>query len=897
MRGSCCLFIILGFVFVPTTFAGTPANVNFTESVYASGLTGITSLAWATDGSSTLFIAQKGGAIKVVRGGTLQATNFATVSPIFTSSECGAVGLCVDPGYATNKYVYVFATESSSAQKVFRYTAGTDVNGNLVGSGKTQIGPTLPCLGVNHDGGGIAFGPDGHIYFGVGNLGNGNNVGGNGTAGEFTSLGSKIGRMDRNGAAVSANPYYNATDGITAKDYIYARGMRNPFGVRFHPTTGALWVLMVGDSWEQIFLVPRDGNAGWPTENNTGTTNGLLIPKLAYRTNQSTFGGCVTRGVFYNGNAFPSPYQGSLFFVDYNSGKVMRSTLNGAGNTITNTEVFVNGNASLTDIAVGPGGDLYYSSHGGTVYRLRYTGSAQQNIVLSTGSLTVNEGANGTFGVRLAAAPPANVVVNVARTSGDTEVTHTPASLTFTPSNWNSPQTVTVTAGQDADSVDEGATITCSSSGLTSQKVVVTTRDNDVAAGAPRATITQPRNGDTVSGTNAEFYGDGADDVGCVKAEFYVDGALQYTDVNSSGHYHIGGDHLRWNTTLLGNGTHTLLMKVFDGNGLTGSHQITVTVSNTGPPTGLQAQYYDNVDFTSLRVTRNDATVNFDWGTGSPDPLVGADTFSVRWTGQVLPQYSETYTFYTYSDDGVRLWVNNQQIVTNWTDHAPTENSGTIALTAGRWYEVKMEYYENGGGATAKLSWSSPSRPKEIVPQSRLSAGASYKQDAGADGIVSMEVERYHFKLDQGGHAWSANSTAGFSGTGALASTPNNGAIVNTGYAAGSPRLDLKVNFVKTGTHHVWVRGIGATGSDDSCHVGLDGAETASSDRISTFFTTWTWSRDTMDGVSATINVASTGVHTLNLWMREDGFVADKIVLTTNVNYAPSGLGPTESPR
>jgi hypothetical protein len=241
--------------------------------------------------------------------------------------------------------------------------------------------------------------------------------------------------------------------------------------------------------------------------------------------------------------------------------------------------------------------------------------------------------------------------------------------------------------------------------------------------------------------------------------------------------------------------------------------------------------------------------------------------------------------------------VNNQLVVNNWTDHAPTENSGTIALTGGRWYEIKMEYYENGGGATAKLSWSSPSRPKEIIPPSRLSAGASYKQDAGTNGIVSMEAERAHFKLDQGGKTWSANATAGFSGTGALQATPNTGVNNNTGYAASSPRLDFKITFVKTGTHHVWVRGVGLTGSDDSCHVGLNGAETASADRISTFFTSWTWSRDTMDGASATINVPSPGVHTVNVWMREDGFIVDKVVLTVNVNYAPSGTGPAESPR
>jgi hypothetical protein len=79
--------------------------------------------------------------------------------------------------------------------------------------------------------------------------------------------------------------------------------------------------------------------------------------------------------------------------------------------------------------------------------------------------------------------------------------------------------------------------------------------------------------------------------------------------------------------------------------------------------------------------------------------------------------------------------------------------------------------------------------------------------------------------------------------------------------------------------------------------VGLDGAAVSTSDRMSSFGATWTWSRDTMDGVSATINVTSAGIHTLNVWMREDGMVVDKVVLSTNTNYVPSGTGPAQSPK
>jgi hypothetical protein len=156
------------------------------------------------------------------------------------------------------------------------------------------------------------------------------------------------------------------------------------------------------------------------------------------------------------------------------------------------------------------------------------------------------------------------------------------------------------------------------------------------------------------------------------------------------------------------------------------SFRTTVSPPNSGTGTGLSAQYFDNSDLTAPKVARTDATVNFDWGAGSPDPSIGADTFSVRWTGQVEATTTATYTFYTVSDDGVRLWVNGQLLINNWTNHGATENSGTIALTAGQKYDVKMEFFDGGGGAVAKLLWSAPTIAKQVIPKSQLyPAGAA----------------------------------------------------------------------------------------------------------------------------------------------------------------------------
>ncbi len=138
------------------------------------------------------------------------------------------------------------------------------------------------------------------------------------------------------------------------------------------------------------------------------------------------------------------------------------------------------------------------------------------------------------------------------------------------------------------------------------------------------------------------------------------------------------------------------------------------------PGGGLMGDYFYGTGFNSLAFSRVDGAVDFDWGTGSPDPSMGPDAFSVRWTGFVMPRYSETYTFTTTSDDGVRLWVGGNLLIDNWTDHAATEDSGAVALEAGRPYEIVLEYYENGGDALIKLYWSSPSGPREIIPAERL---------------------------------------------------------------------------------------------------------------------------------------------------------------------------------
>ena len=106
--------------------------------------------------------------------------------------------------------------------------------------------------------------------------------------------------------------------------------------------------------------------------------------------------------------------------------------------------------------------------------------------------------------------------------------------------------------------------------------------------------------------------------------------------------------------------------------------------------------------FTTFVNQRVDATVDFVWGT---NPAGGATNYGGRWTGQIIAPTSASYCVQTNSDDGIRLWINNTLVISNWTDHGPTNNNGTFVFTANQKYPIYMEMYNNGGGATARLRY------------------------------------------------------------------------------------------------------------------------------------------------------------------------------------------------
>lgn len=136
---------------------------------------------------------------------------------------------------------------------------------------------------------------------------------------------------------------------------------------------------------------------------------------------------------------------------------------------------------------------------------------------------------------------------------------------------------------------------------------------------------------------------------------------------------------------------------------------------------GLRGEYFNNMNLDgSAALTRTDSKLDYNWRAATADARVNADRFSVRWTGKMKPQYSETYTFTTISDDGIRVWVDGKLIIDSWFKQSWTERKGSITLQAGKMVDLKVEYYDEYGDAMARLMWESQHEAKAVIPGNAL---------------------------------------------------------------------------------------------------------------------------------------------------------------------------------
>ena len=346
------------------TFGG---NVNlpsgFTRTTYASGFADqyLTAAAFAPDGR--LFVLEFGGAVRIVSNGTLLPTPFVTIA-VQQAGERGLLGIAFDPNFAVNNFIYFYYTTSQGGahNRISRYTA----SGNVAVTGSELILMDLPVLSAasNHNGGAMAFGPDGMLYVAVGD---------NANTALPQSLQSTFGKMLRinaNGSIPSDNPFFAQTTGLNRA--IWALGLRNPYTFAIQPGTGRMHINDVGqDAWEEINLGTPGANFGWPGTEGPTTNASYVTPLLAYaHFNSPTLyvGFSIVGGAFYNPatNLFGASYTGDYFFADYVNRWIYRMD----SDNWNTAYAFARLDAGITNLVLGTDGALYVLVVGGRVDRI-----------------------------------------------------------------------------------------------------------------------------------------------------------------------------------------------------------------------------------------------------------------------------------------------------------------------------------------------------------------------------------------------------------------------------------------------------------------------------------------------------------------------------------------------
>lgn len=609
---------ILPLLLLAAATQGASLPDGFAETRVATGLPSPTAMAMAPDGR--VFVAQQGGALRVIRNGALLSQPFLTVS-VNSSGERGLLGVAFDPAFSTNNYVYVYYTTSTSPihNRVSRFTASSSNPDVAVAGSEVQI-LNLPTLSsaTNHNGGAIHFGTDGKLYVAVGD---------NASSANSPSLTSPLGKLLRfnaDGSIPTDNPFYSQTTGINRA--IWARGLRNPFSFAIDRTNGRLHINDVGqDSWEEVNRATAGVDFGWPrTEGNSPAgVSGVTYPLHTY---QNAGSSCAIIGAaFYRPQAatFPSDYAGRYFFGDYCGGYIrVLSPPN-----YSTSAGFATGISSLVDLQVHPDGSLYYLARsGGDLYRVTYTAATAPTISSHPASMTVAAGQVARFAVTASGSAPLQYQWqrNGANISGATGSTYS-----FT-----------------ATAADNGATFRAVVSNAAGSAVSNSATLTVPANAAPTGTITSPASQRYRGGQAFTFTGSGTDpEDGALPASAFT----WRVDFHHDTHWHP----FMPATSGVTSGSFTIADR-----GETSAnvyYRLFLTVRDSGGLT--QTSYVDlRPRTTTVRLESNlpDAQLTLD---GSP--VTAPYTFTgvegvIRSIGVVSPQTSggQSYEFANWSDAG-----------------------------------------------------------------------------------------------------------------------------------------------------------------------------------------------------------------------------------------------------
>jgi glucose/arabinose dehydrogenase len=350
-------------------------------SGFATGLSLPIGLEAPDDGTGRLFVIEQRGTIRIIQAGSVLPSAFLDVTALVVSGgEEGLLGLAFHPNFGVNRRFFVHYTRQVGVQhqSVISEYASSAVDPNLADAASERILLVVDQPFDNHNGGQLAFGPDGYLYIALGDGGGGGDPFGNGQS--LLTLLGKILRIDVDGTPAAGLQYAIPADNPFAagggRPEIWAYGLRNPWRFSFDHPTGRLFAGDVGQGdWEEVSLITRGGNFGWNiAEGNhcffpaTGCDMaGLTAPIAEY--DHVTGGAAVIGGFVYRGSSIPG-LAGTYVFGDLSSGRVW-GLWQGPGNAWQQTLLLTH---ALTVSAFGrdTAGELYLVDYGnGAVLRLR----------------------------------------------------------------------------------------------------------------------------------------------------------------------------------------------------------------------------------------------------------------------------------------------------------------------------------------------------------------------------------------------------------------------------------------------------------------------------------------------------------------------------------------------
>jgi glucose/arabinose dehydrogenase len=754
VRALLFVCIVLASIFVAGPAPAVPPN-NFQNSlVVGSGLDGPSGFEIAPDGR--IFILERSGKIKIFKDGQLLPQPFADL-PSEATGDRGLIGVAFDPEFGVaNHYVYFYYTGLDLLNRVVRFDASTDVGTN----GPYTIFRTESVSQQLHVGGTLRFGPDGKLYLAVGDNGYPSN------AQDLSNPHGKILRINRDGSIPTDNPFYGQAGKDGA---IWAYGFRNPWRFQFDDATGRLYGGDVGDyTWEELNRIVKGGNYGWPLREGVCTADcaGFIDPIHAYNHNGES--AAITGGPVYRGRMFPPEYQGRVFFGDYAKGFIKTAQLNANGN-VTGVYDFDTNAGSVVDMKVADDGSLYYLTYyPGELYRVTFNTTSHLPVAQASADatkgvqpLTVQFSSAGSsdpdgdpltyswdFGDGTTSTEPnprktytdpgvfeVRLTVSDGRNRTDArplvvQVGMPPTLTVAAPAEgtlYRAGDTITYNAfAQDAAGFDlndaaiktevrlhhgthfhpfvgpltgRASSFTIPTTGEASAdtwyRIIVTATDSNGLSTTKSVNIF-PRKSDI--GLTTEPPGLG----------LLLDGVPVTTPFATEGVEGFQRELAAPPTAVAANGSVYHFTGWSDGKAI--RHVIETPESGTtytatfAPSAPFTASYYDNPSLSGSPVlTRKDPRIDFVWQAGAPDPIVPADNFSARWS---TTQYfaAGRYRFSTVSDDGVRLYIDNKLVIDQWKPQSAAVHDHVIDLGAGN-HALRMEYYDGGGDAVAKLTW------------------------------------------------------------------------------------------------------------------------------------------------------------------------------------------------